>query len=366
MSEKTQKEGESGVRPSVTGAAPAPGHVPVVVWQLMACCRERGLPPEPYFEQLGLQPEDLTRPGCLVDTAVGLELVRRMLTGLGPLPQLGLRCGRSINLSKLGVLAMGLQASPTLGEALALTLRHPWSAGFFVSLHVGPGPGQDLRAEPLPGGADLMPFLTDNLFAAMVALRRRIAGEDYAPQRVELVHPVDGDARGYEDFFRCPVQFDAPRNRLLTSQAWLERPLPTGHLSTWHLARDMLDRMAREHVRLPPLAQAVDRILRQGMPRPPAPAALAGRFNVSERSLRRKLAELGLSYELLLDRVRHARAEELIRNPALSLTQVADQLGFTDVRAFRRAFRRWTGHSPSEARGHGEAGPTDGTMTHHV
>jgi AraC-like DNA-binding protein len=41
---------------------------------------------------------------------------------------------------------------------------------------------------------------------------------------------------------------------------------------------------------------------------------------------------------------------------------VADQLGFTDVRAFRRAFRRWTGRSPSEARGQGEAGPTDGTM----
>jgi hypothetical protein len=47
---------------------------------------------------------------------VGLELVRRMLAALGPPPQPGLRCGRSINLSKLGVLAMGLQASPTWGR----------------------------------------------------------------------------------------------------------------------------------------------------------------------------------------------------------------------------------------------------------
>lgn len=327
------------------------GHVPVVVWQLLACGQERGVSLTAPLERLGLKPEDLERPGYLIDSALGLELVRQMLAVLGPPPQLGLECGQRINFSKLGVLAMGLQASPTLGDALALTLRYPWSAGFLISLHCGPGPGQDLRAEPLPGAADLMSFLADNLFAAMVALRRRIVGEDYAPQRVELVHPPEGEVRRYETFFRCPVQFDAPRNRMLTSQAWLDRPLPTAHPSTWHLAQDMLERMAREQVRLPPLVQAVDRALRQGMPRPPSPAALAADLNMSERSLRRKLAELGLCYDILLDRVRHARAEELIRNPALSLTQVADQLGFADVRAFRRAFRRWTGRSPSEARG---------------
>ena len=73
------------MRPGVTGAAPAPGHVPVVVWQLMASCRERGLPLEPHFESLGLLPEDLTRPGCLVDPAVGLLpfQARKLAFGLG-------------------------------------------------------------------------------------------------------------------------------------------------------------------------------------------------------------------------------------------------------------------------------------------
>lgn len=334
---------------------PVAGHTPVVIWQLLNRCKERGLPLSPSFEGLPVDLDDLGRPGWLVPPHDGLVVVRRLLAHLGHSPGLGLECGRRFKLSKLGLVAMGLLASPTLADADALLLRHPWSLGFLVALHEGGDGG--LCADALPGGADLMPFLVESLFASLVTVRRTVLNSDYLPRKVEFVHlPAEDTGRHYEAFFRCPVHWGALRNRLSTDAIWMNHPLPLAHPSTFQLAQELLDRMAREQQPLlPPLAQAVDQALRQGLPRPPAPAELAQSLHLSERSLRRKLAELGLSYEVLLDGARRARAEELIRHRHLPLARVADELGFADVRAFRRAFRRWTGRSPSQARGGDEA-----------
>jgi AraC-like DNA-binding protein len=64
------------------------------------------------------------------------------------------------------------------------------------------------------------------------------------------------------------------------------------------------------------------------------------------RSLQRRLREGGTSYRELVDTIRHQRAIDLMRR-GLSIGVVAEHLGFSEPRAFRRAFRRWTGLVPS-------------------
>ena len=70
----------------------------------------------------------------------------------------------------------------------------------------------------------------------------------------------------------------------------------------------------------------------------------------SERTLRRQLAEEGASFTRIHDRVRCERALELLRDPRLTVAQVGSQVGFGDVREFRRAFKRWTGRTPTDLR----------------
>jgi AraC-like DNA-binding protein len=82
----------------------------------------------------------------------------------------------------------------------------------------------------------------------------------------------------------------------------------------------------------------------------PEVAQIARELQTSERSLRRGLAELGTSYQQLLDDARRERALEWTRSTAMPFDQLASQLGFSDVRSFRRAFKRWTGRTPSELR----------------
>ena len=77
---------------------------------------------------------------------------------------------------------------------------------------------------------------------------------------------------------------------------------------------------------------------------------LAGRLALSERTLRRRLAEAGTTYRNLLDRARHRRAVALLRAGEKSVTEVTLLIGFGDVTSFTRAFRRWTGEAPRNLR----------------
>ena len=74
---------------------------------------------------------------------------------------------------------------------------------------------------------------------------------------------------------------------------------------------------------------------------------VAKTLNVSVRTMYRRLAEEGVSYQSLLDKLRSSVALEYIRNTQLSVEEIATQCGYQDVSNFRKAFRRWTGTSPS-------------------
>ena len=71
---------------------------------------------------------------------------------------------------------------------------------------------------------------------------------------------------------------------------------------------------------------------------------------MSTRTLQRRLSEEGLTYKQLLESVRHTLAGQYIRDEKLSLNEISYLLGFSEQSSFSRAFKRWTGTSPSEAR----------------
>jgi len=73
-------------------------------------------------------------------------------------------------------------------------------------------------------------------------------------------------------------------------------------------------------------------------------------LRTSERTLRRRLAEEGVTFSDLLSDVRRELALRYLEDPRLSVDEIAFLLGFANGSAFRRAFRRWTGVSPSEKR----------------
>jgi len=81
-------------------------------------------------------------------------------------------------------------------------------------------------------------------------------------------------------------------------------------------------------------------------PRPPKMEELAAALHMSGRTLQRRLALRGMTFQCLLDEVRAGLALEYVRAPGAALPDIASRLGYSELRAFLRAFKRWTGLSP--------------------
>jgi AraC-like DNA-binding protein len=99
------------------------------------------------------------------------------------------------------------------------------------------------------------------------------------------------------------------------------------------------------------LSETVARIVETSLVDGDAPVArIARQLGRSERTLRRELSAEGAAYRSIVDKVRRARADVLLADASVSLAEVAFALGFSEHAAFSRAYKRWTGISPVDAR----------------
>jgi AraC-like DNA-binding protein len=85
-------------------------------------------------------------------------------------------------------------------------------------------------------------------------------------------------------------------------------------------------------------------------------AAIAAKLHMSARSLQRRLQSEGTSFAEVLSDMRRDMALRYLRDPRIYIGEVAFLLGFLDVTAFHRAFKRWTGSTPAEYRRSAGAG----------
>ncbi|MEU1278025.1 AraC family transcriptional regulator [Streptomyces sp. NPDC005805] len=324
---------------------------PHLLRYLTLVAAERGHDLGPALRRAGLSPAVLSSVGGRISYRQGSSVIREAVGLLGD-PALGLAVGRRQRVTSWGLVGFGLLASPTLGDALALGVRHHGVTGSML----------DYRTESVPGGTAILAaarytdsalhaFLLEEAFGSIVALVRDALDAEFAPRAVAVRHPRPAHGSAYEEWFRCPVVFAAPDDRMEFADDWLARPVPTADPYALAQTVQLLDAArdrGREHQ---DLVEGVEVSVARSLPRVPPLAHQALARGMSERTLRRRLARHGTSYEALVDSVRLVRAEELITTSDLPLQRIAGMLGFSDARTLRRAVARWFGTSPSALRG---------------
>jgi len=171
------------------------------------------------------------------------------------------------------------------------------------------------------------------------ALRELWTG--FSPREVWFQHTAPADPRDHERIIGVPVRFGRPSTRLVFDVRDLDRVMPSP------------DRQALATIESDeqPLADKVRDAISQLLGGSDcSSAAAAKRLGLSERTLRRRLAEAGTTFSELVDETRSTLAKRHLADPRLSVYEVALALGFSDQRSFARAFKRWTGSSPLEFR----------------
>ncbi len=161
-----------------------------------------------------------------------------------------------------------------------------------------------------------------------------------------------GRRGGVDHFFHCPVAFGQRSNWVEFSDAVLQAPIVQDESKLERFLE-----LAPYHVVIKPMvsdvgvAARIRRLLGNDFRRElPTFEELAYQLNMSERTLRRRLDREGTSYQRIKDQQRRELAISLLENEELTVSDVAELLGFSDPSAFHRSFKRWTGRAPGDYR----------------
>jgi AraC-like DNA-binding protein len=300
--------------------------------------------PEALLRGLPITAEALADPATRVPLLVCEAIVQRGIELTGE-PALCVHLGMQMRVSSHGFLGFAAMTANTVREALDLATRyaHVRTSAIGLALHVE----GDLASVAIEERTPLPPALRELFVLALVIgiwqLGEKLTGR-----------PLDGIA---EVAFPRPayplpterLRFDRPAHRLVFPSKELDLALTTADAAAKRLASEQLERELAALSEGALVTEIRAQLAREGGP--PTIEEVARALRVSPRTLKRRLAELGTTFSELRDDQRRQRALLLLDNRALSISDVATRLGYTELPNFTRAFRKWTGMTPAAYRG---------------
>jgi AraC-like DNA-binding protein len=263
----------------------------------------------------------------------------------------GLHFGERFDPKNIGPLVYVALNSPTIGAGIQNVERYlhvydssaKWSFAlegdrgfirFVLSVDV-----KDLRQSNEHGMAIILNTL------------RMMLGSQWAPLEVQFAHAAPERITEHHRIFRAPVVFGSDANALVIDKSLMEARVPAADGKLYPIVKRYLDRALKEIPREDDLLTAVRKAIAESMREgDPTLARVAKRMGLSPRTLERRLEERGARFKKLMDDTRRRFAINYLADREHTITQVAFLLGYSEVSALNRAFKRWTGSTPLEYR----------------
>jgi AraC-like DNA-binding protein len=264
-------------------------------------------------------------------------------------PQLALRIAAATPSGAFGIVEYVCRSAPTIGEALRRWVRYLNLLDDAVTVAlVVEGDRACLRVEreseaPAPASHELC-------WALVARQARELSTVPFRVIAVELAHRATGDVAAYRAYFDAPVRFGAERTQLVIPAAALDASLVSSDPGLLAILTRAADELARKATGDPTLTAQVKRVLREALRSDDAGIDhVAGTLGLTGRSLQRRLKDEGTAFQTVREDVRRELARRYL-DDNLSIAEISFLLGFSEPSAFFRAFKRWTGQTPLEAR----------------
>lgn len=298
----------------------------------------------------GIKPGSLDRDGAVVTPRAYRALARNGLRLTGQ-PWLGLSVGLHSRISDFGLFGYALMSCSTLGDAARLAIRY-WSVTG-AAVKVCAFEGEDHVTwrieEAFPVGG-LWVFACERWASAVVAGTRANTGERRLPHRLEFNYSPPAHSAKYAELLRCQPEFNRPFTQLSMPKAALAQPNLFSNREAAELCALRCEQLADKWDDASETVAALRTLLVRCAGNYPSLDGSAANLGMSGRSLRRRLAEAGLTYQRVLDDSRAELAGDYLRETSFSIEEIAGLLGFSEPTNFSKAFRKWTGMSASEFR----------------
>ncbi len=309
-----------------------------------------GVDPAGLFAQAGLDPAQWQEPGARFEDAK-LDRAWQLAVEATGDPCIGLRVARFFSPASLQALGFVWLTSDTLYDALSRTVRYFRAISETLELELAlSGETCRLAVARVLRRRESQEQAMDAFWAALISLCRLSTSEEFTPSALYLARREPPCVAEFYGLFRAPITFLAERDAMELRRADVERRLPTANRV---LARAN-ERAVADYVAALDQSRFPDRVrlkLIEQLPSGGVEAEQVARaLKMSLRTLQRRLAEEGTSYSVLLDEARCALALRFIGDEDMPVKEATYVLGFSEPANFTRAFRRWTGLSPTAYR----------------
>ncbi|MES9968550.1 MAG: AraC family transcriptional regulator ligand-binding domain-containing protein [Candidatus Thiodiazotropha sp.] len=268
-------------------------------------------------------------------------------------PALGLEFGHRLNFSGSGVINMGMMAASNFHDALLFCERTTEVINPGVSFVIEQ---QDERlrveiVERLPWGST-EPFMVETAFSVIASIVNMLDPMIRQQMAFKFRHPAQAASSYYRAYLSCTtIQFETDSNCCYIPLEFALRPLPTFNPHAVKQAEQILENQIqliyddKYAITLP-----IRQMILENEGGKISNEKVARRFNVSSRTLNRRLKNLGTSFSEIVAEVRYSVARDLLNNSSVSIEMIADKLGYRDASNFSKAFKVWSGKTPTQFR----------------
>lgn len=308
---------------------------------------------QPLLEHYGFDAARLAEPRARLSIPRYMHLGHAAIVQTGE-PALGLVMGRFAYLHRLGLAGIAAGQAPTVREAARTLIRFE---ALYASNYRGRSSLQEdnsgawLRFHSIGPYNAYNRFVVDTVLAAWLQQLGALARTPLTAQALQLEFSAPEYAERYPLEFGCPPLFEADFNGLRLDQQTLNLRNPLHCSGTWHELLQLCEQ-ALEGLTQPKSMR--DRVIQLIGPRlhgrEPDMEDIARQLQLPNWTLRRRLAEEGTRFSVIVNETRRDLAVAYVRDTELSFGEIAYLLGFASAEAFQRAFKRWLQRTPGEMR----------------
>jgi AraC-like DNA-binding protein len=306
------------------------------------------------MSKIGLGPAEYANPDTRLALADAIELLNASIESSGD-PALGLHAGELIEPGDFDVLEYAAQSCTTLREGIGCIGRYVRLLSDVAEISIVESRGVASIRYRLDDPLVVPPAANDFVVSLLFRTMRRDTAIDDIATEIQFAHGPTSYLGEYARVFATKVTFKAPFNAILLRPERLEAPLRRANprvsaafeLQVRHLLEKLQEnRTVRGRVRELVFAELSRGNLTMDI--------VARKLGMSVATLRRRLEEEGTRFSEIVEALREELARQYLREKNHATSEVAFLLGFADVVSFHKAFKRWTGQTPTEFRA-GEA-----------
>jgi AraC-like DNA-binding protein len=320
---------------------------------LLQWSRQQGIAIAQLIENTGLSPDAFESSGARMRPTQRLQLLRNLLDNTDVVSP-GLQVGALARIEHLGVLGLMMLVAPSVGEALESGAQFASTASLPGQLVFERGSeSASIRYTTPSLELPLLRYIVDDCFAAVSNyIRSLLSGyQGTLILAANFNYPAPSDSADHKRYVPAQtLSFGCAAAELELPSTLLRHRPPLANRFAYDQCLTVLENLLRDlretRLRFDEARALID--AQAGLLR--TLDDLVGMMGVSRRSLQRCFADHDTSFSRLLADSRRSLASGLLRNPALSIADVASLVGYGDVPNFRRAFLSWTGVTPAAFR----------------